>query len=70
MDYETMVVETTNGVTKITLNRPNNANAVNLKMGQELMNVSIHCANSPETRAVLLTAEGRMFCAGGQNACG
>jgi len=65
MGYETMVVETTKGVTKITLNRPDNANALNLKMAEELMKVSIHCIDSPDTRAVLLTGKGKMFCAGG-----
>ncbi len=34
-------------------------------MGQELMKVSIECDESADTRAVLLTGSGKMFCAGG-----
>lgn len=65
MNYETLIVEEQAGVTKITLNRPNNANALNMTMGQELMKVAIACDESESTRAVLLTGNGKMFCAGG-----
>ncbi len=65
MGYETIIVDQKNGVTKITLNRPDNANALNMKMGQELMKVAIACHESSETRTVLLTGSGRMFSAGG-----
>ena len=34
-------------------------------MAEELMDASIRCDTDPEIRAVLLTAEGKMFCAGG-----
>ncbi|MBF0279940.1 MAG: enoyl-CoA hydratase/isomerase family protein [SAR324 cluster bacterium] len=65
MNYETIVVEQQDGVKKITLNRAENANALNMKMGEELMKVAIDCHESENTRAVLLTGKGPMFSAGG-----
>ncbi len=34
MSYETLLVEKNDGLTKITLNRPNNANALNMAWGK------------------------------------
>ena len=65
MSFKSIMVEQNNGVTKITLNQPDNANTIDMTMGKELMEISIQCGESSETRAVLLTGSGRMFCAGG-----
>jgi 2-(1,2-epoxy-1,2-dihydrophenyl)acetyl-CoA isomerase len=48
-----------------TLNRPNEANALSLRMSQDLHTVANHCDATPAIRAVILTATGKMFCAGG-----
>ena len=49
----------------ITLNRPDNANAMNPAMARELLEVAIACDEDPAVRAVLVDAKGSMFCAGG-----
>ena len=65
MNYETLKFDVENHIATITLSRPDNANALNLKMAEELHAVSIICATRSDIRAVLLTGEGKMFCAGG-----
>ena len=60
-----VLFEKTNGVAKITLNRPDSLNA----MGGELMPLlTQHLRESvsdPEVRCIVLTGAGRAFCAGG-----
>ena len=63
-DYETLAWDLSDGVATITLNRPEAANALTMKMGEELMDASIRCDDDPEIRCVVLTGAGRMFCAG------
>lgn len=64
-DFSTLNFTVSEGVAEITLNRPDNANAMNLQMGQDLMEASLLCEENPDIRAVLITGNGRMFCAGG-----
>ena len=52
-------------VALITLERPDDANALTLEMARELLEVAIACDSRRDIRAVVLTAEGKMFCAGG-----
>ncbi len=63
--FETLRFEKNNGIATITLNRPDAANSLNLAMAQELMQAAILCDSSRDVRAVVITAEGKMFCAGG-----
>jgi 2-(1,2-epoxy-1,2-dihydrophenyl)acetyl-CoA isomerase len=49
----------------LSLNRPAQGNAINLPMAQALLQAAIHCDQNPQIRCVLLSAEGRLFCAGG-----
>ncbi len=66
MNYETLKVAHADGVTTITLNRPDAANALNLQVTVELMRAAIACDEDPKVRAVVLTGAGdKMFCAGG-----
>ena len=65
MPYETMKFEVTDQIATITLSRPDAANALNTQMGDELHRVATHCASNADIRAVILTGEGKMFCAGG-----
>lgn len=65
MPYETMKFEVADQIATITLSRPDAANALNTQMGDELHRVATHCASNADIRAVILTGEGKMFCAGG-----
>ena len=65
MTYETLLFEVSDGLAKITLNRPGAANSLNGAMAHDLMMAAIQCDEDPDIRAVLLTATGKMFCAGG-----
>jgi 2-(1,2-epoxy-1,2-dihydrophenyl)acetyl-CoA isomerase len=65
MDYENIRFEQADGVATITLYRPDAANAIDLALARELMQVAIRCDEDPSVRAVILTGAGKMFCAGG-----
>ncbi len=65
MGYETLLLEVADKVATITLNRPDAANALDLKMAEELCDVATLCDEDPDVRAIVLTATGKMFCAGG-----
>jgi len=65
MDYSAIRYEVRAQVVRITLNRPDAANAIDLTMGHELMRAAIRASEDRGVRAVLLTGAGRMFCAGG-----
>ena len=64
MNLSTMTFELKDHVATITLNRPDAANALDLAMSQDLLAVASRC-DAPDVRAVILTANGKMFCAGG-----
>ncbi len=53
-----------NGVGKITLNRPKSYNSFNREMALACQSALDDCAADPSIRAVLITGEGRAFCAG------
>ncbi|MBY6160172.1 enoyl-CoA hydratase/isomerase family protein [Mameliella alba] len=64
MQYETITWALTDGVAEITMNRPENANALNARMSDELFDAA--CRSEAEgARAVILTGAGKMFNAGG-----
>lgn len=65
LNFETLTFDIANNVATITLNRPDDANALDARMADELFEVSVLCGNDPEVRAVIWTANGKMFCAGG-----
>lgn len=61
----TVAVERRGPVAVVTLNRPENANVLNLPMGRELLEAAIACEKEPGVRAVVLTGAGKNFCFGG-----
>jgi len=65
MAYRSLTFDIENGVGLIRLNRPNDGNAIVLEMARELLAVATQCDEDPQVRAVVLTGNGRMFCAGG-----
>ncbi|HEY7268906.1 MAG TPA: enoyl-CoA hydratase/isomerase family protein [Dehalococcoidia bacterium] len=64
MDYETIKFETIEAVGRITLNRPEKLNAVNVRMGYELVDAFTRLEEDPAVRAIILTGAGRSFCSG------
>ncbi|MEQ8346278.1 MAG: enoyl-CoA hydratase [Sneathiellaceae bacterium] len=66
MDYQDIQLELRDNVAVVTLNRPNEANALTLRMAQELHEAALACDADPLVRAVVITGAGsKMFCAGG-----
>jgi 2-(1,2-epoxy-1,2-dihydrophenyl)acetyl-CoA isomerase len=65
MPYQHLLYDVDDGVARITFNRPDAANSMNLEMSKELMDAATRCDEDPSVRAVILTGAGRMFSAGG-----
>ena len=65
MKLETLDFSISNNIATITLNRPENANALNPLMAKELSDVAIECDENKDVRAVIIEGSGKMFCAGG-----
>lgn len=64
MDTQTIVVEAQDGITTITLNRPQRYNALNVQMIKELMVVLESARRGDGTRVIVLTGAGRGFSGG------
>ncbi|MGI8553752.1 MAG: enoyl-CoA hydratase/isomerase family protein [Dehalococcoidia bacterium] len=62
--YEHLLVEVADGVATFVLNRPDRLNALNQRLGIELLQAVAACAEEPLVRALVLTGAGRAFCAG------
>ena len=63
--FETIELTRRERLLTITLNRPDNLNAVNLAMHEELAEVFNFAASDPHSDVVVLTGAGRAFSAGG-----
>jgi len=61
---DNVVVEIVDGVADVRLNRPDKLNALNTGMFTELVDTSASLATMSDLRAVVLSGEGRSFCAG------
>ena len=62
--FETVKYESNDNVAIITMNRPDALNALSLQLTKDLR-AAIEKAVDEKARAVILTGEGRAFCAGG-----
>ena len=62
---KTLLYEVKDHVARITFNRPDAANALNLEMALDLMHASIQASEDAGVRAVLITGAGKMFSGGG-----
>jgi len=63
--FEHVKFEKQGAVARIELNRPDAANGLNRLMASELKQAARLCDGDPELKAVVLSANGRFFCAGG-----
>jgi 2-(1,2-epoxy-1,2-dihydrophenyl)acetyl-CoA isomerase len=64
LDCQFITIETTTGVMKITLNRPDVLNSFTLAMSRELRDALTAARADHGIRAILITGAGRGFCAG------
>jgi len=62
---KTLLYEVKDHVARITFNRPEAANALDLAMGRDLMHASIQASEDRAVRAVIITGAGKMFSGGG-----
>ncbi len=62
---EFITVTRTNGIASILLNRPETFNAFNLEMVESLAGHLITLSAEKDVRAIILSGEGKAFCAGG-----
>jgi len=65
MSYEHILFDVSNNIGVITLNRPDDANAIHEPLVEELLDIALRCYRDKEIRAVVLTGAGKMFCGGG-----
>jgi enoyl-CoA hydratase len=64
MPYETILYEPSDGVARITLNRPEKLNAISWQMQEELQQVLWQADRDPAVHVVTLRGAGRSFSAG------
>ena len=64
MHYETIAYEVADGIATITLDRPDQLNALDSAMERELLYVWDRVDADDDVRAVVVTGRGRAFCAG------
>ncbi len=65
MDLETINYSTRDGVAHVRFDRPEGANAVNPAFSRDLREVMLEIEHDNDVKAVSITAEGKVFCAGG-----
>jgi enoyl-CoA hydratase/carnithine racemase len=64
-DYEQLLYEESDGVATVTLNRPEQRNALSTQLLEELVDAMRRVRDSEQVRAVVLTGAGeKVFCAG------
>lgn len=64
MDYNTIKTSLSEQILTLTLNRPDNLNAFTVEMSNELIEVFEKANDNDEIRVIVVTGEGRAFCAG------
>jgi len=62
---KTVILEKNNAIATVTLNRPDNANTINLDLVKDLYSAFKECHHDEAIRAVIFTAKGAMFSGGG-----
>lgn len=65
MAYQHILVEKQDGIVTLTLNHPENLNAMTVEMGDEVVDLVRTLKEDKDARVLILTGAGRAFCAGG-----
>jgi len=64
VEFKDIVHEKRNGRAYIRFNRPERLNALTLRMGSELTTALCEADRDPDVRVIVVTGEGKAFCAG------
>ena len=64
MSYNTLRYEVADNILTMTLNRPDHLNSFTVEMANELIDAFNRASDDDEVRAIVVTGEGRAFCAG------
>ncbi|MBN1380576.1 MAG: enoyl-CoA hydratase/isomerase family protein [Deltaproteobacteria bacterium] len=64
MAYQDILLEKSDQIAILTLNRPARLNAYTSHMLQEIMHAHAEIEADPKLRVTIMTAAGRVFCAG------
>ncbi len=64
MEYNTLKLESESAIARLTLNRPDRANAMTMEMGRELALAMEKIRAAPQVRALVVSGAGKHFCAG------
>ena len=64
MDYKTFKVSIDNKIAHVAFNRPQKANSLNALAWEEMQHIFETLHETPEARVIVLTGEGKNFCAG------
>ncbi|HEX2795007.1 MAG TPA: crotonase/enoyl-CoA hydratase family protein [Croceicoccus sp.] len=63
-EYETIRYDVDDGILRLVLNRPDRMNAFTVTMCEELQDAYIRASDDDAVRAIVVTGEGKAFCAG------
>lgn len=64
MDHQMILLEKHDKIAKVTLNRPDRLNAINVQMGVEFLAAIEELEADDQIRVIILSGAGRSFCAG------
>ena len=64
-EYANLMLEIRNYVGHIAFNRPQAANGIDLDLARDFSDAIRRCEGNPSVRALLLSGNGKLFCAGG-----
>lgn len=65
MQWETLSLEKKDKIAILTLNQPENLNAMTSKMAEEFQEIVHQLKSDREVRVLIITGQGRSFCSGG-----
>jgi 2-(1,2-epoxy-1,2-dihydrophenyl)acetyl-CoA isomerase len=65
MTDQSILLDISNSIARVTLNRPTKGNAIDLNLARSLFEAAIRCDTDPAVRCVVLSGAGRAFCVGG-----
>jgi enoyl-CoA hydratase/carnithine racemase len=64
MEYRYLLMQRDAQICRLTLNRPERLNALNVRIGVEMLDALDDCDHDADVHVVILTGAGRAFCAG------